>query len=687
MPRISALPPATSAQTTDELPIVQGAVTKRLTFATAQSSGLFLSADNTISTNKLVDDAVTADKLQADNSNNANRAVTSNHIQDSAVITDKINNLGVTTPKLADGAVTNIKLADNSLTISKFNTADREAIANASSARVGGRVLTNGFVKNIVVFNGGSGYAPSTPPTVTISAPTTVGGLTATATAVVSGTAVTSIALTSSGSGYTEDPVVTIAPPVSGTTARAVAYAIPDGLATTTDSMARSTGTQHGSIIMTADLKLKSYGYNLYGQLGISQWNGIASLPQEVFLYTSGNTSPMPVKWYTSGGTSWLIDEFGSVWSTGYGAYGQLGYGSYTGNSFVFQQIPTAYFSNKPIVKLAIHAGSSTNAHSVMALAADGSVYAWGYNGYGQLGIGNTTQQNSPVLVPGTGTSFIISDVAIGSNVTSSTGICAMIVSNVNNQVLVAGYNGHGALANGSTSNNSNLGYWTSASGPVQNAKNLHICGDYPSLAVSTTSGELWTAGYNGYGDLGNGTTTSTNAGRATRIISSGVNLITGVGGYYGSRVALMLNGTIRVFGYNGYGQLGNGTTTSNPNPTDTFSATAAGRTVVKIACSQWDYQTTALLLNDGSIFCAGYDGYSKQGRQNGQSVASRPNWAKFLLPRTDIVNLRWQGYNQYSHIEVLTSDGKIYSVGYNGNGDLCRGDTTDRYGISNYLL
>jgi hypothetical protein len=686
MPRISALPSATSAQTTDQFPVVQGAVTKRLTFATAQSSGLFLPADNTISTNKLIDDAVTADKLQSDVSVNANRAVTSNHIQDSAVITDKINNLNVTTPKLADGVITNIKLGDNSLSIAKFNLADRTAIANASSARVGGRVLTNGFVRNIVVFNGGSGYVPATPPAVTISAPTTAGGLTATATAIVSGTAVTSLVLTSSGSGYTEDPVVTIAPPTSGTNAKAVAYAIPNGLATSTDSMARSTGTQHGSIIMTADLKLKSFGYNGYGQLGIAQDNGVTSLPQEVFLYTFTNNPPMPVKWYTSGGTSWCIDEFGSVWSTGYGGYGQLGL-NYTGNSFVFQEIPRAYFANKPIVKLGIHAGSSTNAHSVMALAADGSVYAWGYNGYGQLGIGNTTQQNTPVLVPGTGTTFIISDVAIGANVSSSTGICAMIVSNVNNQVLVAGYNGHGALANGNTTNQSSLAYWRSSAGvPVQNAKNMHISGDYPTLAVSTTTGELWTAGYNAHGQLGNGTRNNTGAGYAGRVIVSGVNTVTGVGGYYGNFATLMNDGTIRVWGYNAYGQLGNGGTTDGLTPTNTFTQ-YAGRTVVKIACSQWDYQTTALLLSDGSIFCVGYDGYSKQGRQDGQSLSSRVSWQKFLLPRGDVVDLRWQGYNQYAHIEILTSDGKIYSVGYGGNGDLCRGDNANRYGISNYLL
>jgi alpha-tubulin suppressor-like RCC1 family protein len=214
----------------------------------------------------------------------------------------------------------------------------------------------------------------------------------------------------------------------------------------------------------------------------------------------------------------------------------------------------------------------------------------------------------------------------------------------------------------------------------------MHISGDYPTLAVSTTTGELWTAGYNAHGQLGNNTRTSTGNGYAGRVIVSGVNTVTGVGGYYGNFATLMNDGTIRVWGYNGYGQLGNGGTTDGLTPTNTFTQ-YAGRTVVKIACSQWDYQTTALLLSDGSIFCAGYNGYSKQGKQNGSSTSASVSWQKFLLSRGDIVDLRWQGYNQYAHIEILTSDGKIYSVGYNGNGDLCRGDNIDRYGISNYLL
>ena len=684
MPRISALPNATTASITDEFPIVQGAATKRISFLTARTSNLFSPGPNSISTLELVDDSVTSDKLQASPSTDANRAVTEDHIRSGAVTATKIAALSVSTTNLQDLSVTNPKLATGALSISKFNTPDQTFLLNSGTSRFGGAVLTNGFVASIVVYEGGSGYG-TTVPTVTVSAPSGAGGLTATAVATLTGGVVSSINLTSEGSGYTQDPTVTIAAPASGTPAKGYAYAIPNGLATS-GSLSSSFGSQHGGHIMTADRKLKAFGYNGYGQLGIAQDNGNCNLPQEVFLFTDSNSPPLPVKFYNSGGTSWLIDNAGNVWSAGYNGYGQLGHNG-TADSFVFKNINPTFFQNKKVIKIAPCPAANTEAQSVLALTADGSVFAWGYNGYGQLGLANTTQQNTPVLVPGTGSTYIISDIAIGPSISASSIISAMVVSNVNNQVLVAGYNSHGALANGTTNDQSTLAYWRSgAATPIQNVTGLHINGDYPNLSCSTSLGELWTAGYNAHGELGNGTTTSTNAGYATRVISSGVRSVTGNASHYAYKIVLMLDGTIRVFGYNGNGQLGNGTQTNNPNPTDTFSATAAGRTVNKIVCSNHSYETSALLLNDGSIFTAGYDGYRKQGRQD-NTEPNRTSWGKFRLTRSDVVDLRWQGYGQYAVLQVLTTDGKIYSVGYNGNGDLCRGDFTNRGGISNYLL
>lgn len=683
MPRISALPQAVSVALADQFPIVQGAVTKRVTFQIAQDNGLFTPGPDSITTIKLVDKAVTADKLQSDPTINLNRAVSSNHIQDGAVSETKLNTDAVVTAKIKDQAVTFGKLGPASLALSKFNAVDRTYIENAATARPGASVITSGFIKNIEVYVTGSGY--TSVPTVTISSPGG-SGRTATAIAVVSGQSVIAITITDEGYGYKDTPTVTIAPPATGTTAKAFAYTVVNGLCST-DPRSSSIGTQHGTFVITTDRKLKSWGYNGYGQLGHAQNNGVTSTSTEVMPYTDSNTPSLPVKVYASGGVSLYIDEFGSVWSCGYNGYGQIGYNG-TGNSFVFQQISPTYFSNKKVIKIATTAGAVTDAQSILALTADGYVYGWGYNGYGQLGLGTTASAvTTPTLIPGTGTTYVIKDIVSIGAVSSSTTVCALLQDN--GRVLCAGYNGHGALSAGSTANRSTMGYWlTSAGNPLTNVTQMHGNGDYPHLALLTGTGEVWTSGYGANGQLGNGGTGSTGTGYGTRVIASNATAIYGNGGHYGTHIVTMSDGTIRVWGYNGYGQCGTGATSGSVNsPTDSFAGSYGGRSVVKACLSQWNYTTSAILLSDGSIYCCGYDGYSKQGRQDGQSVSDRPYWAKFKLPRTDIVDFRWQSYAQYSNLEVLTSDGKVYSAGYNGWGSLCRGDTVDRYCISNYLL
>jgi alpha-tubulin suppressor-like RCC1 family protein len=79
----------------------------------------------------------------------------------------------------------------------------------------------------------------------------------------------------------------------------------------------------------------------------------------------------------------------GSLWSWGLNATGQLGIGSSGGN----QTTPQSVSGLSDVI--AVAAG---NDHS-LALKRDGTVWAWGKNANGQLGNGNTTQQNSPVQV------------------------------------------------------------------------------------------------------------------------------------------------------------------------------------------------------------------------------------------------------------------------------------------------
>jgi alpha-tubulin suppressor-like RCC1 family protein len=78
----------------------------------------------------------------------------------------------------------------------------------------------------------------------------------------------------------------------------------------------------------------------------------------------------------------------GTVWAWGYNYYGQLGDGTYTDRS------TPAQVSNLTDVK----AISTLSSHA-LALKSDGTVWAWGYNYFGQLGDNTTTNRNTPVQV------------------------------------------------------------------------------------------------------------------------------------------------------------------------------------------------------------------------------------------------------------------------------------------------
>jgi alpha-tubulin suppressor-like RCC1 family protein len=80
----------------------------------------------------------------------------------------------------------------------------------------------------------------------------------------------------------------------------------------------------------------------------------------------------------------------GTLWSWGSAGYGQNGLGN-----------TTYYSSPKQIGALADWQEISTNGTSqtVIARKTDGTLWAWGRNGNGQLGLGDTTDRSSPVQI------------------------------------------------------------------------------------------------------------------------------------------------------------------------------------------------------------------------------------------------------------------------------------------------
>lgn len=226
-------------------------------------------------------------------------------------------------------------------------------------------------------------------------------------------------------------------------------------------------------------------------------------------------------------------------------------------------------------------AASSVGAGADFSCAlVNGGVRCWGYNAYGQLGNGSTTDSTGPVLVVG-----LASDVRAIAVRDYHT--CAL----VSGDVRCWGYNAYGQLGNGST---------TASSVPVQvpgltSGVEAITAGGYHTCAIVNGRVQCW--GYNASGQLGSGSTTSSPVPVQVPGLESGVEAIA-AGRLH---TCAIVNGGVRCWGSNAYGQLGNGSVTDSSGPvqvgglTSGVSAVAAG-----------DYHTCALV--NGGVQCWGYN-------------------------------------------------------------------------------
>ena len=117
--------------------------------------------------------------------------------------------------------------------------------------------------------------------------------------------------------------------------------------------------------------------------------NGTTSTTQAVTQIETNVAEIVASRSSSSNTNAWFRKTNGEVYASGYNGYGQLGVGD-SSNRTTFTQSSTAPTN---ITKMVVSGGG--NYESVMALTSDNEVFGVGYNGVGNLGIGNTTNQNT----------------------------------------------------------------------------------------------------------------------------------------------------------------------------------------------------------------------------------------------------------------------------------------------------
>uniref|UniRef100_A0A8B9GYT0 RCC1 and BTB domain containing protein 2 n=1 Tax=Astyanax mexicanus TaxID=7994 RepID=A0A8B9GYT0_ASTMX len=194
-----------------------------------------------------------------------------------------------------------------------------------------------------------------------------------------------------------------------------------------------------------------------------------------------------------------------------------------------------------------------TGPHVVIATA--GEVFAWGHNGYSQLGNGTTNHGLTPALVSTNLISKRVTEVACGSHHT--------IALTTEGEVFAWGYNNSGQVGSGSTANQPTPRRVSSC---LQNKVVVNIaCGQLCSMAV-LDNGETYGWGYNCNGQLGLGN--NGNQQTPCRIAAlQGVNIVQVACGY-AHTLALTDEGFVYAWGANSYGQLGTGNKSNQALPT-----------------------------------------------------------------------------------------------------------------------
>jgi len=308
-------------------------------------------------------------------------------------------------------------------------------------------------------------------------------------------------------------------------------------------------GSLHTMALMS-DGTVYAWGHNYYGQLGVHS-NDDSCIPLQV--HGPGDVGYLTGITKVAAGEnhSLAVKEDGSLWSWGRNWYGQLGIHSNNDHTIPYQvHGPGNVGYLTDIVDVA--AGASAN-HS-LALKSDGTVYAWGKGDHGQLGIHSNNDHTIPYQVHGpdnVGYLYGITKVAAGANFS--------LALKSDGTVWAWGEGGHGQL--GIHSNNDHtIPYQVHGPGNVGYLTDIVdvAAGQQHSLALRD-DGTVWAWGANGDGQLG----IHTNDDHTVPYQVHGPNgedylsgIIEVAAGDYFS-LAVKADGTVWAWGKGNIGQLG----------------------------------------------------------------------------------------------------------------------------------
>jgi alpha-tubulin suppressor-like RCC1 family protein len=238
------------------------------------------------------------------------------------------------------------------------------------------------------------------------------------------------------------------------------------------------------------------------------------------------------------------------------------------------------------------------------AVISDGTVRCWGDNYLGQLGDGTETASPTPVTVTG------LSGVAAVSGDQATT--CALLSDGT---IKCWGDNEYGQLGGGTTVEKSAAPV---ALPGLAGVAQISVGGGHACVLLEDRTLKCW--GDNSNGQLGNGTVVDeTQPVRLPDPVAvADLAGVSAVSAGLSHTCALLQDGTVKCWGANGAGQLGNGSVVDSPRP-----VAVAGLSGVTAISAGGDF--TCALLSNGTVRCWGTS-TNAQFLDDGGSTAYGPN-------------------------------------------------------------
>jgi alpha-tubulin suppressor-like RCC1 family protein len=256
---------------------------------------------------------------------------------------------------------------------------------------------------------------------------------------------------------------------------------------------------------------------------------------------------------------------------------------------------------------------SGTNGYGLgCAVDSAGAVWCWGSNGYGQLGNPSVaTSSSSPgavqVATNSTTTTFLTNMKKVWVDGYDGDVACAI---NGSGAVWCWGYGYYGALGTGYTFNYAYAKPVLVSGSQMTGVDQMSVANDH--VCAHKTDGTIWCWGSNSYGQIGVGTSSSSNPTylnpvQVTSLMTAGVQV--SVGQYVSCAVDTAND--VWCWGYNSYGEIGQGVTTpSSYNSPQKVLAAAGGAAfggVAQVQVGSYSYDTVCAILSaDKSLWCWG---------------------------------------------------------------------------------